>query len=51
MHPPHPPPKSATAYFSLVCRLIKFLAVCLREISIKGPFLPTCGFANQGKGL
>ena len=31
--------------------LIKFLAVCLGEISIEGPFLPTCGFANQGKGL
>ena len=30
---------------------MKFLALCLREVSIKGPFLPTCGFANQGKSL
>ena len=27
------------------------LAVCVGEISIKGPFLPTCGFANQGKSF
>ena len=30
---------------------MKFLAVCVEEISIKGPFLPTCGFANQGKSF
>ena len=35
----------------MVSHLIKLLAVYLGEISIKDPFLPTYGFAYQGKSF